>query len=86
VTKIGDAGGIAADQLRSVIERIEMLNGDIDELKENVKDIYDEAKGNGFDVKVLRQIVRRRKLEKAEREEQDELLALSEAAVEGAAP
>jgi uncharacterized protein (UPF0335 family) len=50
-----------ADQLRSIIERIENLDGQIDELRSDQKDVYAEAKGSGYDVKALRTIVRMRK-------------------------
>ena len=67
-------GGIAADRLRSLIERIERLEEERKALGSDIKDIYSEAKSAGFDVKVLRQIVRIRKLEPAEVEEQETLL------------
>lgn len=62
---------LAADQLRSIIERIENLDGQINELRSDQKDIYAEAKGNGYDVKALRTIVRMRKQDANEREEQE---------------
>ncbi len=67
-------GGIAADRLRSLIERIERLEEERKALGSDIKDIYSEAKSAGFDVKVLRQIIRIRKLEPAEVEEQESLL------------
>lgn len=67
-------GGIAADRLRSLIERIERLEEERKSLASDIKDIYGEAKSAGFDVKVLRQIIRIRKQEPAEVEEQETLL------------
>ena len=61
-----ETGGIAADRLRSLIERKSLGN--------DIKDIYAEAKSAGFDVKVIRQIIRIRKQEPAEVEEQESLL------------
>jgi uncharacterized protein (UPF0335 family) len=65
---------LAADQLRSIIERIENLDGQISELRSDQKDIYAEAKGNGYDVKALRTIVRMRKQDANERAEQEAIL------------
>ena len=67
-------GGVAADRLRSLIERIERLEEERKALGSDIKDIYAEAKSAGFDVKVLRQIIRIRKQEPAEVEEQETLL------------
>ena len=67
-------GGIAADRLRSIIERIERLEEERKALGNDIKDIYSEAKSAGFDVKVIRAIVRIRKQEPAEVEEQESLL------------
>jgi uncharacterized protein (UPF0335 family) len=67
-------GGIAADRLRSIIERIERLEEERKALGNDIKDIYGEAKSAGFDVKVIRQIIRIRKQEPAEVEEQESLL------------
>jgi uncharacterized protein (UPF0335 family) len=67
-------GGIAVDRLRSLIERIERLEEERKALGNDIKDIYGEAKSAGFDVKVLRTIIRLRKQEPAEIEEQETLL------------
>jgi uncharacterized protein (UPF0335 family) len=66
--------GIAGDQLRAIVERIEHIEDEIKELTEAKKDIYQEAKGNGFDVKVLREVIRLRKQDQKERDEQESLL------------
>nr|WP_099046903.1 DUF2312 domain-containing protein [Acetobacter ascendens] len=67
-------GGIAADRLRSIIERVERLEEERKALSGDIKDIFTEAKSAGFDVKVLRQIIRIRRQEPAEVEEQETLL------------
>ena len=67
-------GNIAADRLRSLIERIERLEEEKKALSSDIKDIFAEAKSAGFDVKVLRQLIRIRKQEPAEVEEQETLL------------
>lgn len=67
-------GGIAADRLRSIVDRIERLEEERKALGGDIKDIYAEAKSAGFDVKVLRQLIRIRKQEAAEVEEQETLL------------
>ena len=69
-----EVGGIAVDRLRSIIERIERLEEERKALANDIKDIYGEAKSAGFDVKVLRQLLRIRKQEAAEVEEQETLL------------
>ena len=71
-----EVGGIAADRLRSVVERIERLEEERKGLADNIKDIFAEAKSAGFDVKVVRQIISIRKKEPAEVEEQETLLDL----------
>ena len=72
--KEAQVGGIAADRLRSLIERIERLEEERKALGSDIKDIFAEAKSAGFDVKVMRQIIRIRKQEPAEVEEQESLL------------
>lgn len=65
---------VAADRLRSLVERIERLNEERKALGSDIKDIFAEAKSAGFDVKVMRQLIRLRKQEPAEVEEQESLL------------
>jgi uncharacterized protein (UPF0335 family) len=67
-------GVIAGDQLRTIVERIEQIENEIKELTEAKKEIYIEAKGNGFDVKILREVIRVRKQDQKERDEQESLL------------
>jgi uncharacterized protein (UPF0335 family) len=71
-----EVGGIAADRLRSIVERIERLEEERRALAADIKDIYAEAKSAGFDAKVLRALIRLRRQEKAEVEEQESLLDL----------
>ena len=68
------AGGIAADRLRSLVDRIERLEEERKALGSDIRDIYAEAKSAGFDIKVLRQLIRLRKQEPADVEEQETLL------------
>jgi len=68
------SGGIAADRLRSFIERIERLEEEKAGLTADIREVYAEAKGTGFDGKVMRQIVRLRKMDSADRQEQEALL------------
>lgn len=74
--KATDVGGIAADRLRSFVERIERVEEEERGLKEDKKEIYLEAKGVGFDVRVLRILIGLRKKAKEERQEQEELIEL----------
>jgi uncharacterized protein (UPF0335 family) len=67
-------GGIAADRLRSFLERIERLEEEKAGLTADIREVYAEAKGSGFDTKVMRQIVRLRKMDDASRQEQEALL------------
>lgn len=67
-------GGIAADQLRSIIERIERLEEEKTGIASDIKDVFAEAKGNGYDVKTLRKIISLRKQDAAERDEAEHLL------------
>jgi len=79
-----DVGGIAADQLRSLIERVERLEEEKAVLATDIREVYAEAKGNGFDPKIMRQVVRLRKLEASDRQEQEALLDLYMVAINGA--
>jgi len=76
--------GIAGDQLRAIVERIETVEEEIKELTEAKKEIYQEAKGNGFDVKILREVIRVRKQDQKERDEQETLLEVYLQAIKGA--
>ncbi len=74
-------GGIAADRLKSFIERIERLEEEKAGLSGDIREVYAEAKSSGFDTKVMRQIVRLRKMDAADRKEQEALLDLYKRAV-----
>jgi uncharacterized protein (UPF0335 family) len=78
--------GVAGDQLRAIVERIERVEEEIRELTEGKKEIYLEAKGNGFDVKILREVIRVRKQDQKERDEQESLLDLYLQAITTASP
>jgi uncharacterized protein (UPF0335 family) len=66
---------VAGDQLRTIVERIEKVEEELKELSEAKKEIYQEAKSNGFDVKILREVIRLRKQDQNERDERETLLA-----------
>jgi uncharacterized protein (UPF0335 family) len=72
---------IAADQLRLFIERIERLEEEKKGIADDIRDVYSEAKGQGYDTKIMRAIVRLRKMEKNDRDEMDALLDTYRAAL-----
>ena len=67
---------VAADQLRTIVERIERLEEEKREVAEQIKEVYAEAKGNGFDTKTLRKVVALRKKDPEERSEEEAMLDL----------
>ena len=67
---------VAADRLRSFIERVERLEEEKATIMNDIKEVYAEAKGEGYDAKTLRQVVRIRKMDRADRQEQEALLDL----------
>jgi uncharacterized protein (UPF0335 family) len=71
-----NVGGIAAERLKSFVERIERLQEEQKGLQDDIKDIFLEAKGTGFDVKILREILKIRKQDEQERREKKELVEL----------
>ena len=71
-----DVGGIAGAQLKSFIERIERLEDEKRALGNDIKEVYAEAKGSGFEPKIMRQIIKIRKMDKEEHDEQETLLDL----------
>ena len=73
---MSDVASVAADQLKSFVERIERLEEEKDTISSDIKDVYEEAKGNGYDTKILRQVIRLRRQDKSEREEMEALLEL----------
>ena len=70
MTEIGP-NSISKDQLKSIIERVERLEEDKKAISDDIKDVYSEAKGNGYDVKALRAIVRYRKEDAQDRAERE---------------
>jgi uncharacterized protein (UPF0335 family) len=80
---MGGPVDVSGDQLRSVIERIEHIEKEIGELNEGKREVYQEAKGNGFDLKVIREIVRLRKQDQEEREEHESILEVYLRAING---
>jgi uncharacterized protein (UPF0335 family) len=72
---------VAAGQLRAFIERIERLEEEKKTIADDIKDVYAEAKGTGFDVPAIRQLVRLRKKDQAERQEAEAILDLYKAAL-----
>lgn len=73
---MAEAGGISGGQLRSLIERIERLEEERGAIANDIREVYAEGKAAGFDLKIMRQLVRLRKMEKADRDEQGTLLDL----------
>jgi uncharacterized protein (UPF0335 family) len=67
-------GGVAGERLKSFIERVERLEEEKKALADDIRDVYAEAKANGFEVKVMRQIVKLRKMDKDDLDEQEALL------------
>jgi uncharacterized protein (UPF0335 family) len=79
---MAEVGGIASEHLRSYIDRIERLEEEKAGLAADIRDIYAEAKGNGFDARTMRRIVTLRKLDQSERNEQEALLDLYQRALD----
>lgn len=82
---MSDTVGLPGDRIRSFVERIEQLDAELQALNEGKKEVFAEAKGEGFDVKILKEIIKIRKQDKDERDEHETLLdvymrALDEAA------
>jgi uncharacterized protein (UPF0335 family) len=77
------SGEVAGDQLRVIVERIEHIEEEIKELTEAKKEVYLEAKGNGFDVKTLREVIRVRKQDQKERDELETLVEVYLQAIKG---
>ena len=78
---MSDTGEIGAERLRSFIERVERLEEDRSNLNADTREVYSEAKSAGYDARTMRQIVRLRKLEPNERQEQEHLLEVYRNAV-----
>jgi uncharacterized protein (UPF0335 family) len=74
---------VTAAQLRAIIERIERLEVEKQDAAEAQKDVYAEAKGDGYDTKIIRKVIARRKRDRADLAEEEAILELYEAAIEG---
>ncbi len=79
---MAEIGGIAADRLRTFVERIERLEEEKAAVTADIREVYSEAKGTGFNAKILRQIVRLRRLDQADRHEQEAMLELYKRALD----
>ena len=73
---------VAKDQLKQYIDRIERLEGEKSVLLDDIKQVFDEAKANGFDVKTMKQVIKLRKLDKNKLAEQDAIFELYRQALE----
>lgn len=73
---MSDIGGVASERLKSFVERIERLEEEKKSLADDIRDVYAEAKGAGFDVKILRQVIKLRKMDKNDRDEMEEVLSV----------
>lgn len=78
---MAEVGGISIDRLRSFVDRIERLEEEKQALAADIREVYSEAKGAGFDVKVMRQLIRLRKLDKDDRIQMEEILSVYERAL-----
>ena len=78
---MAQVGGIAGEQLRAFIERIERLEEEKKDLQEQIKEVFSEARGVGFDTRIMRQLLRLRRLRDADRSEQEELLEIYKTAI-----
>ena len=77
---------IPGGKIRSFVERIENIDGELAELNEQKKEVFAEAKGDGFDVKILKEIIKLRKQDPEERDEREGMLDLYMRAMEQAGP
>lgn len=78
---VKDVGGVAGKRLLAFIDRIERLEGEKAELADDIKDVYAEAKGVGFEPKIIRKLISMRKKEVEKRREEEEMIALYKAAI-----
>lgn len=79
---MADIGGVAGERLKSFVERVERLEEEKQALTEDIKEVYAEAKSSGFDIKILRQIIRLRKMDENDRSEMETLLDVYKRALE----
>lgn len=78
---MADVQGVTGERLKSFIERLENLEEEKREVGEQIKEVFAEAKGEGFDVKIMRQLLKLRKMKPHDRSEQEELLDVYKAAI-----
>jgi uncharacterized protein (UPF0335 family) len=83
---MSDVVGIPGNRIRSFVERIEQIENEIKDLNEAKKEVFSEAKGEGFDVKILKEIIKLRKQDQDERDEHDSLLDVYIQAMDEAGP
>jgi uncharacterized protein (UPF0335 family) len=83
---MADEVGVAGNRVRSFVERIEQLDTELQEINEQKKEVFAEAKGEGFDVKVLKEVIKLRKQDKDERDERETLLDVYMRAMKSAEP
>jgi len=77
-----DVGGVAGERLKTFVERIERLEEEKVALSADIREVYAEAKGAGFDIKVMRQLIRLRKMDKDDRSEMEAILDVYERALD----
>ncbi len=73
---MSEVGGIAKDQLKSFIDRVERLEEEMGNLRQDIKEVFDEAKASGFDVKTMRTVLRLKKVDPEERAQQEEMVKI----------
>jgi len=79
---MADIGGVAGDRLRSIVERIERLEEEKKALSDDIREVYSEAKGAGFDIKVIRRIISLRKMDSQDRDEMETILEIYKQSLE----
>ena len=79
---MAEVRGVSTDRLRSFVDRIERLEEEKMALAADIREVYSEAKGAGFDVRVMRQLIRLRKLDKGDRTQMEEILSVYERALD----
>ncbi len=79
---MAEVRGVSTDRLRSFVDRIERLEEEKMALAADIREVYSEAKGAGFDVRVMRQLIRLRKLDKDDRTQMEEILSVYERALD----
>jgi uncharacterized protein (UPF0335 family) len=83
---MSDVVGVPGNRIRSFVERIEQIENEIKDLNEAKKEVFSEAKGEGFDVKILKEIIKLRKQDQDERDEHESLLDVYMRAMDEAGP